>query len=65
MTNHSTEKPSGPGAALSIDETAKILNIHPGTVREGIRAGSIPSLRIGRRILIPRAKLEALLGEPL
>ena len=42
-------------------ETAKLLRIGRGTVYEQIRVGVIPSIRMGRRILIPRAALMKML----
>jgi len=38
-------------------EAAKLLRIGRGTAYEQIKYGTIPSIRIGRRILIPRAAL--------
>ena len=38
-------------------EAAKLLRIGRGTAYEQIRCGAIPSIRMGRRILIPRAAL--------
>jgi excisionase family DNA binding protein len=38
-------------------ETAKLLRIGRATVYEQIRLGAIPSIRMGRRILVPRAAL--------
>jgi excisionase family DNA binding protein len=45
----------------SPDEARKILKISRGLIYEAIRKGQIPSIRIGRRILIPRYGLEKLL----
>ena len=56
MNNHSDS------LVLTPIETARLLRIGRGTVYEQIRCGNIPSIRIGRRILIPRAALERLLG---
>lgn len=42
-------------------ETAKLLRIGRGTVYEQLRIGAIPSIRMGRRILIPRAALMKML----
>ncbi|MEA3442189.1 MAG: excisionase family DNA-binding protein [Chloroflexota bacterium] len=47
---------SGP-LVLTPIETARLLRIGRGTVYEQIRCGNIPSIRMGRRILIPRAAL--------
>jgi excisionase family DNA binding protein len=46
---------------LSVEEARKLLGISRGLAYEGIRTGQIPSIRIGRRILIPYAKLERML----
>ena len=43
----------GSKAVLTTNETASILRISEKSVREGIKAGSIPSLRLGRRLLVP------------
>lgn len=42
---------------LTVDETAKLLRIARGTAYEAVRTGQIPSVRIGRRILISRQLL--------
>ena len=42
-------------------ETAKLLRIGRGTVYEQIRIGVIPSVRMGRRILVPKAALMKML----
>lgn len=44
-------------------ETAKLLRIGRGTVYEQIRSGRIAHLRLGRRILVPRAALLKMLEE--
>jgi excisionase family DNA binding protein len=38
-------------------ETAKVLRIGRGTVYEQIRLGVIPSVKMGRKILIPKVAL--------
>jgi excisionase family DNA binding protein len=40
-----------------------LLGISRGLAYEAVRTGALPSLRVGRRILIPTARLLALLGE--
>jgi excisionase family DNA binding protein len=42
---------------LSVAETAALLGISRWLVQQAVRDGSLPSLRLGRRILIPRARL--------
>ena len=46
---------------LSVDETAYLLNISRSLAYELIARGELPALRLGRRIVIPRATLEELL----
>ena len=52
---------------LTIEETAKRLRIGLNSAYAGVKLGDIPSIRIGRRLLVPRAALEALLaaGQPI
>jgi len=47
--------------AFSVDEARMLLGLSRGLIYEAIRRGEIPSLRIGKRILIPRAALQRLL----
>lgn len=49
---------------LTPKEAGKLLGLSRGLMYEAIRTGQIPSIRIGRRILIPRAALERLLENP-
>jgi excisionase family DNA binding protein len=46
---------------LTVEQTAKVLGISRGLAFTAVRNGDIPSVRIGRRILIPRDRLRALL----
>ena len=41
-------------------EAAAALGVDPRTVTAGIQNGTIPSLKIGRRVVIPREKFLAL-----
>ena len=43
---------------ISVEEARLKLGISRGLAYEGIRRGEIPSIRIGRRILIPYAALK-------
>jgi len=46
---------------LTVEEARRWLGISRGSIYEAIRQGQIPSIRIGRRILVPRAALLELL----
>jgi excisionase family DNA binding protein len=50
-----------PKPILTVEETARLLGISRGLAFQAVRRGDIPSIRIGRRILIPVARLQALL----
>lgn len=46
---------------LTVEEAAAVLGISRAFAYEAVRRGEIPSIRIGRRVLVPRAALERLL----
>ena len=58
MTTESTES-----LVFSVEQARRRLGLSRGLVYEAIRSGHIPSIRIGRRILIPRSALENMLDE--
>ena len=43
----------------SVDEVAALLGVARGVAYEGVRNGSIPATRVGRRWLIPRRRFHA------
>ncbi len=47
---------------LTVPETARVLGIGRHTAYMAVRAGAIPSLKIGRRILVPRQVVERMLA---
>jgi len=58
---------NGERATLTVGEAAKILGISRNSAYQGILTGEIPHIRVGKRILIPRRALEAMLesaGKP-
>lgn len=55
---------NNPKIAYRVDEAAKLLDVHPSTVYELVRAGSIPHKRLGRRIIIPARALEEWINTP-
>lgn len=56
------EEPSTERLTLTVDEAAALLRISRCSAYEAVRRGEIPSVRMGRRVLIPTARLLALLG---
>ena len=47
---------------ITVEEAAQRLGIGRNTAYEAVQRGEIPSLRIGRRLLVPVAALERLLA---
>jgi len=47
---------------LSVEEAAATLGIRRAFAYEAVRRGEIPSIRIGRRVLVPHAALHRLLN---
>jgi len=48
---------------LTIEEISLTLGIGRNTAYQAVRTGEIPSIRIGRRILVPVAAFEKMLSE--
>jgi excisionase family DNA binding protein len=47
---------------ITVDEAAKALGIGRNSAYEAVHRGEIPAVRIGRRLVVPRAALDRLLG---
>jgi excisionase family DNA binding protein len=46
---------------LDVTQTAARLHISPRTVRRWTRAGRLPSVKLGRKVLIPEKDLAAVI----
>ncbi|MFC2047188.1 helix-turn-helix domain-containing protein [Chloroflexota bacterium] len=46
----------------TVDETAKILGLSRPAAFQGVKQGSIPHVRVGKRILVPKAALEKMMA---
>ncbi len=51
-----------PPAVLTVTEAAELLRLARNTVYAAAARGEIPSVRVGRRLLIPRDALERFLS---
>ncbi len=49
-------------ATYSVDEAAAKLGVNRNSAYAGVRAGTIPSIRVGGRLLVPKAILDRMLG---
>ena len=47
----------------NVEEAALLLGISRNSAYEAVRKGEIPTIRLGRRILVPVSRLEALLDD--
>ena len=47
---------------MRVEEVAEAFGISRASAYEGIRTGEIPSIRIGRRIVVPTAAVRRMLG---
>jgi excisionase family DNA binding protein len=50
---------------LTVSEAARLLRLSRAFVYELIARGELPSVRFGRRIMIPRAAIERILDDSL
>ncbi len=57
------ERNDGDILAWTIPEAAKKLGIGRNTAYEAARTGEIPTIKIGKRLLVPREALERKLAE--
>jgi len=48
-------------AVLTVSETAALLRMNRNSVYRALHRGELPSVKVGRRLLVPRAALERLL----
>jgi len=48
---------------LTVEEAARLLGISRNSAYEAARRGELPAIRLGRRILVPRSRLEAMLEQ--
>jgi excisionase family DNA binding protein len=47
---------------LTVEEAAQLLGISRALAYELVGRGELPSIRLGRRIVVPRHALEVMLG---
>ena len=51
------------GLTYTVEEAAKLLRIGRNQAYEAVASGQLPSIRIGKRILVPRVALEQMLAQ--
>jgi excisionase family DNA binding protein len=61
MSATTTATASGP-LTLTVEEAGRLLGISRGAAYRAAACGQIPTIRLGRRLLVPTARLHQLLG---
>lgn len=51
-------------AVITVAETARLLEVDERTVSRAIKAGTLPSVRVGRVLRVPVRKLRPMLTDP-
>ena len=54
---------TGHRLVLTVEEAARLLRISRGLAYEMVKQRALPTIRLGRRILVPRSALERLLAD--
>ena len=49
-------------AVISVEEAGAVLGISRSTAYECVKRGEIPSIRLGRRVVVPVAEVRRMLG---
>jgi excisionase family DNA binding protein len=49
-------------ATYTVEQAGQVLGISRAAAYEAVQRGEIPSLRIGRRIVVPRRPLDRMVG---
>lgn len=50
---------------MTVVEVGRVLGLSKSSAYEGVRCGEIPSIKVGRRILVPTAALWKMLHQPI
>ncbi len=54
---------AGKKRTMTVEEAGEVLGISRSLAYELVRRGELPSLRLGRRLVVPIRALEELLGQ--
>jgi excisionase family DNA binding protein len=58
----STTTTVGDPLTLTVEEAGRLLGVSRGAAYRAAACGQIPTIRVGRRLLVPTARLHQLLG---
>jgi excisionase family DNA binding protein len=63
LAKNAVDRPDLDESYLTVAEVAEVLKLNQQTVRNWIDQGSMPALRVGRRVRIRRSDFERILAE--
>ena len=63
MTSRPEQSQPTERLTYTVEEAARLIGISRNSAYEAARRGEIPTIRIGRRILVPRSRLEAMMDQ--
>jgi excisionase family DNA binding protein len=55
---------TGEPLTFTIEQAGELLGVSRGFAYQAARTGELPTIKLGRRLLVPRCRLLELLGEP-
>ncbi len=47
---------------MTVEEAGELMGLSRGSAYKAVRAGELPVIKVGKRLLIPTARLRAVLG---
>ena len=56
-------EPENQPATLTVPAAARLLGIGRSLAYQAVRSGEIPSIRLGQRVMVPKAALQRLLDQ--
>jgi excisionase family DNA binding protein len=62
MTIAELTEPRTAPATITVEEAGRLLGVSRSAAYRAAGRGELPTIRIGRRLLVPTAKLKAMLG---
>ena len=55
-------KENVPRLTLTVEEARQMLGLSRGAMYQAVKSGQVPAIKIGRRLLIPKAAFEKMLS---
>lgn len=62
MTTYPATPTTPERMTVTVEEAAQLLGIGRSTAYLAVKSGDLPTIRLGRRLLVPRAQIDRMLG---